>query len=307
MVFENIEWQISSTVASCLTVLAILSLFIRFKDERKSNVSSLILGILDVGIGILSIALISYTTQAIVVAISSAKTLKLSKVSIQSEKAMQLLTMGKPVIVKIIIKVFPLVGAFIVNKLLKKGNENMETDEKNTSTNKFKDLLSRFVAFMKRNVKTNIATVANAVASIGSGFAVGGGMYVGDVNVPYYVNIIVGVIITIAMFILVETGVVAKGLESQEEYDARIAQQKAEAEAKAAAEQEAKEIAAAKAKAAAEKQKMIEILEQEEAKELAIAEEAQAKIKAEQIKQEYKKAVANGEFQGTLVEYINQK
>lgn len=311
MCFTNIEWQISSTIASCLTVSAILLLVFRFKDERNKNLSALILGILDVVTGVLSIVLISYTAKAIVVTISSLKTFKASKIAIQSEKALQLMSAGKPILLKILLRIFPLVGAYVLNKILKKGNEGMENDNEvkveETNQSKIKDIFSRLIAFMKRNVKTNIATVGNIVASLGTGFSVGGGIYFGGVDIPQYATIIIGVIITIIMFILVETGIVAKGLETQAEYDARKATEQAEAEAKEQLKLEQEAQAAKEAKEQEEKEKMIAILQEEENKEKALLEEEQAKQRAEQIKKEYKEAVASGSFQGTLLEYINQK
>lgn len=311
MCFTNIEWQISSTIASCLTVSAILLLVFRFKDERNKNLSALILGILDVVTGVLSIVLISYTAKAIVVTISSLKTFKASKIAIQGEKALQLISAGKPILLKILLRIFPLVGAYVLNKILKKGNEGMENDNKvkveETNQSKIKDIFSRLIAFMKRNVKTNIATVGNIVASLGTGFSVGGGIYFGGVDIPQYATIIIGVIITIIMFILVETGIVAKGLETQAEYDARKATEQAEAEAKEQLKLEQEAKAAKEAKEQEEKEKMIAILQEEENKEKALLEEEQAKQRAEQIKKEYKEAVASGSFQGTLLEYINQK
>lgn len=311
MCFTNIEWQISSTIASCLTVSAILLLVFRFKDERNKNLSALILGILDVVTGVLSIVLISYTAKAIVVTISSLKTFKASKIAIQGEKALQLISAGKPILLKILLRIFPLVGAYVLNKILKKGNEGMENDNEvkveETNQSKIKDIFSRLIAFMKRNVKTNIATVGNIVASLGTGFSVGGGIYFGGVDIPQYATIIIGVIITIIMFILVETGIVAKGLETQAEYDARKATEQAEAEAKEQLKLEQEAKAAKEAKEQEEKEKMIAILQEEENKEKALLEEEQAKQRAEQIKKEYKEAVASGSFQGTLLEYINQK
>lgn len=311
MCFTNIEWQISSTIASCLTVSAILLLVFRFKDERNKNLSALILGILDVITGVLSIVLISYTAKAIVVTISSLKTFKASKIAIQGEKALQLISAGKPILLKILLRIFPLVGAYVLNKILKKGNEGMENDNEvkveETNQSKIKDIFSRLIAFMKRNVKTNIATVGNIVASLGTGFSVGGGIYFGGVDIPQYATIIIGVIITIIMFILVETGIVAKGLETQAEYDARKATEQAEAEAKEQLKLEQEAKAAKEAKEQEEKEKMIAILQEEENKEKALLEEEQAKQRAEQIKKEYKEAVASGSFQGTLLEYINQK
>lgn len=183
--------------------------------------------------------------------------------------------------------------------------------------NKAKEVFERFIAFCKRNVKTNIATVVNFFASLGSGATLGGGLYFGGVALPVWSYYVIGVVLTIVMFIGAEFGIVAEGLEDQEQYDARIAKEKAEKEAKKL-EAEAKK---------AEKEEIAKIKAEEEAKakeeeqmRKAIAEE-QAKIKAEedaikkaqelelrkaQLLAQYNEAVANG-FNGSFVDFLNKK
>lgn len=222
----------------------------------------------------------------------------------------------------------------VVKKMTyKKGNDKTQKlvtffrsifkmDKKDTKKVDIKNFFVRLFAYLKRNVKTNTATITNLISSLGAGALTTGGFIVGKVQIPEWSVYVIGVIVTVVMFVITQLGVKGKGTESQDEYDTR---RQAEAEAKKAKQAE-------KAKAKAEKQEMEEIKRQlaEEAEAEAKArEEAEAEIrnnelelerkqeeekkvaernnKIAEIKAEYQKAVADGSFSGSLVDYLNRK
>ncbi len=184
--------------------------------------------------------------------------------------------------------------------------ENKKVDAKNFFVNLF--------AYLKRNVKTNTATITNLISSLGAGALTSGGFIVGNVQIPQWSIYVIGVIVSVVMFVLTQLGVKGKGLETQEQYDAR---KESEAVAKSLRQEEKERVRAEKEEKEAIK-KQIEADEQaEEAAKQALLEaekaeeakkqEAERNVKIAQIKADYQAAVERGEFSGTLVEYLNRK
>ena len=184
--------------------------------------------------------------------------------------------------------------------------ENKKVDAKNFFVNLF--------AYLKRNVKTNTATITNLISSLGAGALTSGGFIVGNVQIPQWSIYVIGVIVSVVMFVLTQLGVKGKGLETQEQYDAR---KESEAVAKSLKQEEKERVRAEKEEKEAIK-KQIEADEQaEEAAKQALLEaekaeeakkqEAERNLKIAQIKADYQAAVERGEFSGTLVEYLNRK
>lgn len=184
--------------------------------------------------------------------------------------------------------------------------ENKKVDAKNFFINLF--------AYLKRNVKTNTATITNLVSSLGVGALTSGGFIVGKVQIPHWSIYVIGVIVSVVMFVLTQLGVKGKGLETQEQYDARKKSEsvakslRQEEKERARAEKEEKEaikkqIEADEQAEEAAKQALLEAEKAEEAKK----QEAERNVKIAQIKADYQAAVDRGEFQGTLVEYLERK
>ena len=169
--------------------------------------------------------------------------------------------------------------------------ENKKVGAKNFFINLF--------AYLKRNVKTNTATITNLISSLGAGALTSGGFIVGNVQIPQWAVYVIGVVVSVVMFVLTQLGVKGKGLETQEQYDARKESEAAAKQLKADEE----------AKAKAEKQELADIKKQleEEAKVEEAKKAAEREAKVAQIKAEYQRAVNSGEFVGTLVEYLNKK
>lgn len=176
-----------------------------------------------------------------------------------------------------------------------------------TSSSKVKTFFTELFAYLKRNVKTVTATVINFVTSLGSGALLGGGLYVGEIDIPHWAYIIIGIVLTVIMFILTEFGIIGKGIETQDEYDARKAAETAKKQ-EAAEKAKVKKAIEAELKQSEEEAKQIKakLLEEQEAEKKA-QEEAAIKQKAEALKAEYVAAVANGTFSGSLEDWLKQQ
>lgn len=156
----------------------------------------------------------------------------------------------------------------------------------------------KLLAYLKRNIKTNTSTVINLLASAGSGCSLGGGLYFGGVELPSYAYYLIGAVLTIAMFALCELGIIDKGLETQDEYDIRKADEqlaKEEKQAQKEADRLAKE-AEAEAKRI-EDEALAEIERQErEAEEAAAKAAHDALVQAKLAEIQAKKAAESEEI-----------
>lgn len=191
-------------------------------------------------------------------------------------------------------------------------------DNKENKKVDVKDFFVKLFAYLKRNVKTNTATISNIISSLGAGALTSGGFIVGKVQIPQWSIYVIGCVVSVIMFIITQLGIKGKGLETQEQYDSRkeseaVAKQvKAEEQARAKAEkQELADIkkqleVEAKEKEEAEKEAKQALLEQEQKVEEA-KRVAEREAKVAQLKAEYQRAVDSGEFAGTLVDYLNKK
>lgn len=197
----------------------------------------------------------------------------------------------------------------VIKPLVKKytyrqGNDKIEKLRR--LVGKMKELIAKFIAFLKRNPITNTSTITNVISSLGLGTTVGGALYVGNVAVPNWAMYVIGAIVSVIFFIVTQIGVKSEGLENQQQYDERIAREKAAKEAvlaekKAKAEQEAllKEIEEQEAEAqkvAAE----IQLAEQEKAKEIARKERILA------LRAQYAAEIANGTTTLAFKEWVQQ-
>lgn len=187
-------------------------------------------------------------------------------------------------------------------------------DNKENKKVDVKGFFVKLFAYLKRNVKTNTATISNIISSLGAGALTTGGFIVGGVQIPQWSTYVIGAIVTVIMFVLTQLGVNGKGLETQEQYDKRKENEAAAKAVKLAEKEKAK--AEKQEKEAIKKQLEVEEQAQEEAKKELLKQEQEAEAKKQeaernakiaQIKAEYQAAVARGEFSGTLIEYLNRK
>lgn len=175
--------------------------------------------------------------------------------------------------------------------------------------NKIGELLKKLIDYCKRNIKSNTATVTNVLSSLASGSVVGGGLYLGGVAIPQWAYIIIGVIVTVAVFILTELGVKGAGFETPEQYAKRTEAEKAVKDIKKIQKQEKIEKAKAEKKAKAEAKKLQAILDaekKEKAKAERIAAEKLARDKALENAHKYQEAVAGG-YKGSLTDWLSEK
>ena len=171
---------------------------------------------------------------------------------------------------------------------------------------KIKSFFAGLISYLKRNVKTVTSTVINFFTALGSGTLLGGGLYVGEIDLPTWAYIVIGVALTIVMFVLTELGILGKGVETQAEYDTRKANEAA-AKAEAAEKAKVKKAIEAELKQSEEEARQIKarLLEEQEAEKKA-QEEAAIKQKAEALKAEYVAAVSSGTFSGSLEDWLKQ-
>ena len=196
----------------------------------------------------------------------------------------------------------------LIRRIFKMDTEDVRvaTSEQSVAS-KIKSFFAGLISYLKRNVKTVTSTVINFFTAIGSGTLLGGGLYVGEIDLPKWAYIVIGVALTIVMFVLTELGILGKGVETQAEYDTRKANEAA-AKAEAAEKAKVKKAIEAELKQSEEEAKQVKakLLEEQEAEKKA-QEEAAIKQKAEALKAEYASAVANGTFTGSLEDWLKQQ
>lgn len=194
---SQIEWQICALISSTLTLIQIIRICVLYKEERKGEIFTLVVGIFDIITGVLSVALAIYAFKAICTLLSGLKAFKASKVAIQSSKALQL---SKPITSKIMRKLLPIFSSFIIKKL--RGKTQME-NKKDT-----------FVSYLKNNPKTIIGIIGSVVASLVCGGTTSYGMVLGNVAIPLWAKIIIGAVVFLVFAALTILGTISSGWEN---------------------------------------------------------------------------------------------
>lgn len=223
-----------------------------------------------------------------------------------------LLTQTTKVAIKSITKgIGHLIKPIVREYTYRQGNDKIELIRR--IYKKMKDAIKKLLAYLKRNVKTNTATVMNAVTSIGSGVALGGGLAIGGVEIPQWSYYVIGAILTIIVFVFEELGIRGVGSETQAQYDARKAKEQADKEAKAQQEKLIKEIEEQEAKAneiqreiEAQEAEQARIAKEQEEQQRKEIEEQQRKLEIERIRAEYAVAQQDG-YTGSIKDFILQQ
>ena len=273
LVLTNYEWQLCSLISSCLTLIQVVRIMILYKSNIKAEVLTLILAIIDVATGVLSVLLFIVVVKALTILISGTKVFKASKVAIQTTKALELI---KPTAKKVL----PLVSTIFIRLFKNKPNIYKETKtmEKKDS---FKD-------FIKNNPRTIIGVVFSVVASAASGVGTSYSLFLNNVKLPFWAEIIVGVVVFLAFAVLSVIGVVSEGFETNAKVQIRkIASQLGYDSACESLEQ------------------ALEIYKAEQEKEKQLAEQ-----KAEQEKARYKQGYLNavvGGYVNSFDDYIAEQ
>lgn len=184
-----------------------------------------------------------------------------------------------------------------------------EPEQAGKKPNKIGELLKKLIDYCKRNIKSNTATVTNVLSSFASGSVVGGGLYLGGVAIPQWAYIVIGGVVTVAVFIVTELGVKGAGFETPEQYAKRTEAEKAVKDIQKIQKQEKSVQSEAEKIAKAEAKKLQAILDAEK-KEKAdaerIAAEKLARDKALENAHKYQEAVAGG-YKGSLTEWLSEK
>lgn len=148
---------------------------------------------------------------------------------------------------------------------------------------------NKFLSFLKNNPKSILGVISGFIASIAGGAVTAGGMLWGNVQLPLWAVIVIGVVVCIALFVLIALGVNGAGFEGPTKKALRLL---------------ANKLGFTKAVEALDK------VEQEYEAEEAAKAEAE-KIEQERIQAKYKEAwridVLNGNFEGSLDAYIEEK
>lgn len=185
--------------------------------------------------------------------------------------------------------------------------------------NGFVLLIQRLIAYLKRNIKSNTATITNILSSFASGSVVGGGLYLGGIEIPQWAYLVIGGAVTIVMFIITELGVKGAGFETQEQYEKRVALEKETKNILSLQKQEKRDKIKEEKIANAEAKKLQAIIDAENKANEKIAKESEIALKLEQEKQakeqakakalenahKYQNAVANG-YKGTLAQWLSE-
>lgn len=215
----------------------------------------------------------------------------------------------KPVIKKAIYKPGNDKINFILRRTKMADIIKTDPEQVDKKPNKIVEFLKKLIDYCKRNIKSNTATVTNVLSSLASGSVVGGGLYLGGVAIPQWAYIIIGVIVTVAVFILTELGIKGAGFETPEQYAKRTEAEKAVKDIKKIQKQEKIEKAKAEKKVKAEAKKLQAILDaekKEKAEAERIAAEKLARDKALENARKYQEAVAGG-YKGSLTEWLSEK
>lgn len=178
----------------------------------------------------------------------------------------------------------------LVKKLTyKEGNDKVNKILRFINMCKEKINDNKFLNWLKNNPKSILGIVSGFIASLSGGAITVGGLYFGNVQLPLWAIIVIGCVVFGALFSLVALGVTGAGFESP---------------VKKMLRQFAVKLGFGEAVTALENTYAQYEAEQEakaEAERVAL-EQAQAKYK-----EEWRVAILNGRFDGSLEEYIAKK
>lgn len=202
---SRIEWQICAVVSSLISFIQIVRICILYKNERKGEIVTLIIGILDICTGVLSVILVYVAIKAISTLLSGLKLFKASKVAIQSSKAIQL---TKPIATRLAKAMFPTLSAYLLKLFNKKRSKQM--NKKDT-----------FVTYLKNNPKTIIGLVASVLSSLVCGGATSYGMVLGNIEIPLWAKVVIGAVVFLAFGFITVLGTISSGWENNLKVETR--------------------------------------------------------------------------------------
>lgn len=147
---------------------------------------------------------------------------------------------------------------------------------------------NKFLNFLKRNPKSIIGILVGLIASVATGGGTTCGLIFGQVELPLWANICVGVVVCIVLFLSIVFGVKGAGFENAKQYQGRKLAEKLGVDKAYDAILKAEQAFEAEEEAKAEEEKLAQ-------------EKAQAKYR-----ENWRNDVLDGRFDGSLDEYIAQ-
>ncbi len=304
MCLQPLEWQISALIASLMTFCCLLVLLIGDRHEVKRNITTLLLGIVDIAFGALSICLMLYTFKALVVTVSALKSFKIGKVAVQGSKALKLSKSTSPIVKKVAIRTVPLVVSFI-RKILKCRGNKMGDNNASAVKKSY-----NFGAFLKNNWQTIVGIICAIYCVLEGEFH-----WIGNALAGVHIDPHIAYAILSPLYGFIANALVKHGIEFGKSKqvrelakvigveDAYTDLQNAYVAAQQAAEAEKIE-AEAKAKAEAEKAEIKALVEEENAKAEAEQRAQANRLKAQEIRRKYLNDVAVGAFVGDFNEWF---
>lgn len=321
MILQPIEWQICSLIASIMTFICLISLLIVDRAETKSNVVTIILSIADILTGALGIIFMVVALKAIVVTVSALKSLKVGKIVVQGSKALQLSKSSTNAIRQVVTKTaLPLISSLITknkNRRTKmEENEVKEVVETPVKDDKCKKFFGCVGKFFCNNWQTLLGFVAIIYVVLEGAFGFIGNALAGAGINAYYAYLIMTPLYVAGANALIQSGIelgkrkdlrlVAKAIGVEKSFDI-LAEKQDEILAEKKAEQEKLDAEKKAEQEKADKKARLEaILAEETAKEEAEKQRQADIAEARRIKAEYLNAVATGQFNGSLNDWINR-
>lgn len=198
--------QAISLALSSITLIALIYGIATHLNSTKGRVSTLVVSVLDVSMGILSVVALTLATAVLAGIVTGTTAIKTIKVVIQSEKVQKFIKSVKPQILRWLIRIAPVFIVKFINKLITKlkGDRRMEA---------FKNFWKKLGNGLKNNPVT---IIGSTLATGGSGlFGVWAVQHIASTGLlPNWANYVVGIAIATLLYAIVEWAVLGAGAET---------------------------------------------------------------------------------------------
>ena len=177
----------------------------------------------------------------------------------------------------------------VVKKITyKAGNDKITKIKRFIDMCKEKIRNNKFLQFLKRNPKSIFGVICGVIASLASGVGTTGALYLYDTQLPLWAKIVCGCGVFVILLTLITLGVTGAGFENKIKYALR---------------EIATRLGFGKAVDALAKVEEEFAVEQEK---IAEAEKKEQEERIAKYSNEWKNAIARGDFDGSLNEYIDE-
>lgn len=219
LVIDNLWCQILSLVCSTITLLYLFYINLKHKNEIKSRWGAFALSLIDVIFGVLTLLVMQLSVQIVSAVTSGLVAFRISKIAVQSEKVKKLLTTLKPIILKILKYVAPVLMTSIIAKCRK-----IKTKKKNKGDKKSMKVFKSILNW----VKNNKITLSGGLLTLGVDGGCGILLYDWIVSLgvmPEWANIVVTCASCVLFAVIAILAICKKGIESDTEVKLRKAAQ----------------------------------------------------------------------------------